>query len=156
MIHKEFVKIADQHLDDFMKEMGIDSETALKTIAIGVNIPEYKEIFDQQFLQDNFLVFKKQMVKRNKELELEALEEQKRVQRQEDPKPKIEQVQAQPKGGDVNNSFEFEESAEDEEEQRTRLEQEKADLDYCIEMSKIQQSDMAKLEGMYFIITFIR
>lgn len=142
--HKEFVKIAESAQDDFMGEMGIDSQTALKSISIGVNIPEYKEIFDQLFLIDNFQAFKKQMVKRNKDLELEALEEQKRQQKEQEY---LEQESREQNGNgnrEGADSFEYQE-----EENKTRQEQEKADLDYCIEMSKLQSNDMQRLLGSF-------
>ena len=41
----------------------------------GLKNPNHRKIFEQLLIVDNFLVFKKLMVKRNKELELEALKE---------------------------------------------------------------------------------
>ena len=38
-----------------------------------MTINEHKKIFEQLLIADNFLVFKKLLVKRNKELELEAI-----------------------------------------------------------------------------------
>jgi len=64
-IHNEFIKISENLLDDFMGEMRITMDQAAKTILIGVNIADFKEYFDQLFLLSNFLVFKKQMVRRN-------------------------------------------------------------------------------------------
>jgi hypothetical protein len=71
------------------------------------------------------LVFKKHMVKRNKELELEALEEMKK---------------------DGGSQWVTDEAAEKKMEM-AGLEQEKADLDYCIEMSKMQSEEMSKMQG---------
>jgi len=122
-IHKEFVLIAENLLGEFIGELGIIEEQAIKTIACGVNVPEYKEYFDQLFLIDNFLVFKKQMIRRNKELELEALESLK----QNSGSQWVED-ESQVKQTEIAN-----------------LEQEKADLDYCIEMSKAQDDEMKKL-----------
>jgi hypothetical protein len=65
------------------------------------------------------------MVKRNKELELEALEEMKK---------------------DGGSQWVTDEAAEKKMEM-AGLEQEKADLDYCIEMSKMQSDEMSKMQG---------
>lgn len=122
--HKEFVKVTESMLDEFISDFGIDTDTFLKTVATGVNIPEYKEYFEYLFLLDKFLVFKKHMVKRNKELELEALESLKE------------------NGG---SQWVTDEAAE-KKIGLAELEQEKADLDYCIEMSKLQSDEMKKME----------
>jgi hypothetical protein len=42
---------------------------------IGLSRKQHRKIFEQILIVDNFLVFKKLMVKRNKELEIEALKE---------------------------------------------------------------------------------
>jgi hypothetical protein len=65
------------------------------------------------------------MVKRNKELELEALEEMKK---------------------DGGSQWVTDEAAEKKMEM-AGLEQEKADLEYCIEMSKMQSDEMSKMQG---------
>jgi len=123
--HKEFVKVTEGMLDEFISDFGIDTDTFLKTVAIGINVPEYKEYFEYLFLLDKFLVFKKHMVKRNKELELEALEALKE------------------NGG---SQWVTDEAAE-KKIGLAELEQEKADLDYCIEMSKLQSDEMKKMES---------
>jgi hypothetical protein len=43
--------------------------------SIGLKNKNHRKIFEQILIVDNFLVFKKLMVKRNKELEIEALKE---------------------------------------------------------------------------------
>lgn len=123
-IHKEFIKIAENLLDDFIQEMCITMDQAVKTVLIGINVPDYKEYFDQLFLLSNFLVFKKQMVRRNKELEAEALEA----------------LQKNSGSGWISDE------ADAKRMEIEALEQEKADLDYCIEMSKMQSNEMKKLE----------
>jgi hypothetical protein len=47
--HKEFVKLTESLLDEFISDFGIDTETFLKTVAIGINMPDYKEYFDYLF-----------------------------------------------------------------------------------------------------------
>lgn len=61
-------------ISQLMEEVGIDEKLLLKFVEIGLKSKQ-KKIFEQLLIVDNFLVFKKLMVKRNKELELEALKE---------------------------------------------------------------------------------
>ncbi len=56
-----------------MKELVISEEQLLKFLLIGLKSEFHKDIFEQLMVVDNFLVFKKLMIKRNTELELEAL-----------------------------------------------------------------------------------
>ena len=42
---------------------------------IGLKNKQHRKIFEQILIVDNFIIFKKLMIKRNKELELEALKE---------------------------------------------------------------------------------
>ena len=58
-----------------MAEVGIDEEKFYNIASIGLKDKHHRKIFEQLLIIDNFLVFKKLMVKRNKELELEALNE---------------------------------------------------------------------------------
>jgi len=57
-----------------IKSMGISTEVFIEQIHKGLNIQEHKKLFYQIILVDNFNVFKKLMIKRNKELELKAIE----------------------------------------------------------------------------------
>lgn len=57
-----------------IKSMGISNEVFIEQIYKGLNIVEHKKLFYQIILVDNFNVFKKLMIKRNKELELKAIE----------------------------------------------------------------------------------
>jgi hypothetical protein len=49
--------------------------------SIGLKNKNHRKIFEQILIVDNFLVFKKLMVKRNKELEIEALKEMERIEK---------------------------------------------------------------------------
>jgi len=114
--HKEFVKMVDDLLSAFIEDIQVSQEDFGKAVLVGVNIPDYKEYFDQLFSVDSFLVFKKQMVRRNKELEIEALE-----------------------------AMEKENMKDGEDEERFALEKEKADIDYALELSKQQVSDIQQI-----------
>lgn len=59
-----------------MQDIGVDDEEYLrKVIEIGLKNKKHKKYFEQLLVVENFLVFKKLMLKRNKELEYEALKE---------------------------------------------------------------------------------
>lgn len=59
-----------------MIDIGVDDEEYLrKIIEMGLRNKKHKKYFEQLLIVDNFLVFKKLMLKRNKELEYEALKE---------------------------------------------------------------------------------
>mgnify|MGYP003878316845 CR=1 FL=1 len=60
-------------LSDLLAELEVPEEQFLKVVKKGLNMKQHKKVFEQLLIADNFLVFKKIMVKRNKELELEAL-----------------------------------------------------------------------------------
>ena len=65
----------EEQVDNLLREVGIDEETFAKNVEKGLKSKNSKKYFEQLLVIDNFLVFKKLMVKRNKELELEALQE---------------------------------------------------------------------------------
>jgi len=59
-----------------MVDIGVEDEEQLrKVIEIGLKNKKHKKYFEQLLIVENFLVFKKLMLKRNKELEYEALKE---------------------------------------------------------------------------------
>lgn len=62
-------------LEKFINEIGVNRDQFLDVIKTGVANKQHKRIFEQLLLIDNFIVFKKLMVKRNKQLELECLKE---------------------------------------------------------------------------------
>jgi len=61
-------------LESFVGDLGVTAEQFLDVIKAGLQNPEHKKIFEQLLLIENFVVFKKLMVKRNKQLELEAIQ----------------------------------------------------------------------------------
>lgn len=63
-------------MEQLMQDIGVDDEEYLrKVIEIGLKNKKHKKYFEQLLVVENFLVFKKLMLKRNKELEYEALKE---------------------------------------------------------------------------------
>lgn len=82
-----------------LEDIGIDEQLLLKFVEIGLKSPNHKKIFEQLLIVDNFLVFKKLMVKRNKELELEALKEvmkqDKETKPEDQEKLKVASLQAE-------------------------------------------------------------
>lgn len=58
-----------------IEEVGISEKTLEKCIIKGIKSERDSKIFQQILLCDNFIAFKKIMVAKNKELEVEALKE---------------------------------------------------------------------------------
>jgi hypothetical protein len=56
-----------------IEEIGIPEKTLEKCIIKGIKSERDSKVFQQILLCDNFLTFKKIMVSKNKELEIEAL-----------------------------------------------------------------------------------
>jgi len=63
-------------LEQFINDVGVDREHFLEVVKAGVANKQHKRIFEQLLLIENFQVFKKLMVKRNKTLELECMKQQ--------------------------------------------------------------------------------
>ncbi len=62
-------------LEQFINDVGVDREHFLEVVKAGVANKQHKRIFEQLLLIENFQVFKKLMVKRNKTLELECMKQ---------------------------------------------------------------------------------
>lgn len=65
----------EESIADLLKDLGITNEDFLSLVNRGLRTKEHKKVFQQLLIADSFMVFKKLMVKRNKELELEALKQ---------------------------------------------------------------------------------
>lgn len=61
-------------VDSMVQELGISDELLEKCLMKGLRSKQHK-LFEQILVVDNFLAFKKIMVKKNKELELEAVKQ---------------------------------------------------------------------------------
>jgi len=73
-IHEKFCVIAEKLLEQHLEEVGITPEQFVKACEWGRNRRDVnREVFDQLMAIDDFLTFKKMMVKRNMQLELEVI-----------------------------------------------------------------------------------
>ncbi|KAM3145218.1 hypothetical protein pb186bvf_002546 [Paramecium bursaria] len=80
-IHKKFKSMIEAMIEQLMTDIGVEDEQQLyQVIEQGLKNKKHRKYFEQLLIVDNFLVFKKLMLKRNKELEYEALKE---LQKQE-------------------------------------------------------------------------
>ena len=62
-------------VEDMLNELEIAEEKFLEVIQTGVQDTHYKKLFQQFFNAENYELFKKIMFKKNKELELEAMQQ---------------------------------------------------------------------------------
>ena len=74
MIHNEFQEVVENLLENICIELGATHEMFYQVVKTGLKNPKHKKYFEQIIATLNFMSFKKLMIKRNKELELEALE----------------------------------------------------------------------------------
>jgi hypothetical protein len=74
-IFQEFTGLSALLLESMIEEIGISEKTLEKCIIKGIKSERDHKIFRQILLCDNFLAFKKILVAKNKELEIEALKE---------------------------------------------------------------------------------
>lgn len=72
-LHNSFRAMIDIHLANLCAELSISQELFAKACLKGLHIQKDRRVFEQVIACDNFLSFKKLMIKRNKELEAEAL-----------------------------------------------------------------------------------
>lgn len=71
---QDFKKIVEDLLEELMKELGVTNEQFVEACERAEQNPIHKKIVDQIMAVDNFLAFKKLMVKRNQELNKQAME----------------------------------------------------------------------------------
>lgn len=72
-VFQEFTGLSALLLESMIEEIGIPEKTLEKCIIKGIRSERDNKIFRQILLCDNFLAFKKIMIAKNKELEVEAL-----------------------------------------------------------------------------------
>ena len=74
--HREFCQLIDNLLSSHLSEVGVSEVEFAKAMEAGYQRRDVnsRKVFDQIIAIDDFLVFKKLMVKRNVELELEVVE----------------------------------------------------------------------------------
>lgn len=73
-IHKKFKKIVEEMLTNMLNDIGIDEETFAKACIKASDNPVHKMLLSEIMAVDNFVAFKKLMLKRNRELSQEALQ----------------------------------------------------------------------------------
>lgn len=112
-------------LSDLIAELGINEEQFVKVIERGLSTLEHKKVFNQVVLVENFLVCKKLMLKRNKELEVEALKALEKDPITSTNQKKIED----PK--ETNKVLE-----------KAELESEKAEIEHAIALSLAMQNEL--------------
>ena len=71
-IHNNFKKMFEGLIDNLLKDIGLDAQSFAHACE-KVSVKLYKDIVGQIVAMDNFLVFKKMMVARNKALNAEAI-----------------------------------------------------------------------------------
>lgn len=72
-IFQEFQKIIEGLIDGMVKDLGIAEDQLYGVIKRGLKNSHHRKVFEQLLVIDNFMVFKRLMVKRNRELEIEAM-----------------------------------------------------------------------------------
>lgn len=77
---QDFKKIVEDLLQELMSELGVSDEQFVAACDKASENPIHKKIVDQIMAVDNFLAFKRLMVKRNQELNRQAIEMFQRMQ----------------------------------------------------------------------------
>jgi hypothetical protein len=72
--HNQFRELLDQLISSNLAQLGVTSEQFVLACARGKDQDVNKAVFEQILAVDDFMTFKKMMVKRNMALEVEALE----------------------------------------------------------------------------------
>jgi len=70
-VHTKFKQLVEDLIDFHLKDIQVSEEAFVRACNISKS-PNDKKVFDQILAVDNFVAFKKLMVNRNKELELEV------------------------------------------------------------------------------------
>lgn len=72
-IHKNFKKLVDDLLEGLLAELEVPPQAFFEACEKAGTNAQHKKIYDQIMAVDNFLAFKKLMIRRNTELNNEAL-----------------------------------------------------------------------------------
>ncbi|CAD8078155.1 unnamed protein product [Paramecium primaurelia] len=131
---QQFKELISSQFDNMLNEYGLTNELLTKQIIIGLAHPQHKNIFQQIIAINDYKIFRKQMINRNKELELEALEElekQDRILIQQQQKMNIQQP-----AQEFDQQFEL---------KRLQIEKEKTELELAIELSKKAEEEQKRL-----------
>ncbi|CAK85497.1 unnamed protein product (macronuclear) [Paramecium tetraurelia] len=121
-IHKKFKGMIEAMIEQLMVDIGVEDEEQLrKVIEIGLKNKKHRKYFEQLLIVENFLVFKKLMLKRNKELEYEALKELQKIDGGKNPEMDIKVKQAE-------------------------LEKERMEIEHAVAMSIAVENEKAKIQ----------
>ena len=77
----EFRTLIDNLLDTHLSEVGVTEEQFAAACEAGMGNQAHRDVFEKLIAVDDFLTFKKLMIKRNVELELEVVEAMKNAGR---------------------------------------------------------------------------
>lgn len=72
-IHNEFKKLVEGLLEELMQDLGVTDSQFVKACEKAAANPVHQKIVDQILAVDNYLAFKKLMVKRNNEMNQQAM-----------------------------------------------------------------------------------
>ena len=122
----------------------------MKALEKGIQHHEHKKIFEQVMLVENFMVFKKLMIKRNKELELEALQSLERQQNQKameessnvDLEREKRRIELEKNNADIDHAITMSLAADAE--RKRIMDKEEEELQQAIELSKKEAEDLEK------------
>ncbi|CAD8079979.1 unnamed protein product [Paramecium primaurelia] len=126
-LFKKYKKMMANLIDNMMNELGVNEEQFAEQVEKGLKHPKDKQVFEKLLTIDNFLVFKTSMIKRNKELELEALKE---IEKQD--QKKIKKGQAVNVQNNANIKL-------------LEMEAEKAELEHALQMSLAVEEEKKKM-----------
>ncbi|KAK8721806.1 hypothetical protein OTU49_012580, partial [Cherax quadricarinatus] len=74
-IHEEYKTLVDFMLGSYMEDMGINPEQFEEACGkAAINTPFHQTLFEQVWAADDFEIFKRMMIQKNIELQLQALE----------------------------------------------------------------------------------
>ncbi|CAK90301.1 unnamed protein product (macronuclear) [Paramecium tetraurelia] len=126
-LFKKYKKMMANLIDNMMNELGVNEEQFAEQVEKGLRHPKEKLVFEKLLTIDNFLVFKTQMIKRNKELELEALKE---IEKQDQKKVQKGQVVNPQNNANIK---------------LLEMEAEKAELEHALQMSLAVEEEKKKM-----------
>ncbi|CAD8094455.1 unnamed protein product [Paramecium sonneborni] len=132
---QQFQDLISFQFDNMLNEYGLTQEQLTKQIIKGLAHPQHKQIFQQIIAINDYKIFRKQMLTRNKELEFEAFEELDRQDKlQQEQQQQQQQIHKQP--AEFDQQFEL---------KRLQIEKEKSELELAIELSKKAEEEQKRL-----------
>jgi len=139
--HEAYKKMVEGLVEDMLCELEIEIEKFTEIVHAGVNDKIYKKTFEQFLTVDNYTVFKKIMFKRNKELELEAMQQLHELEKQKAKEKRSKEKESK-------ESKEEAERVERENEQdllKLMKEKEEAEIEHAMALSLAVEEERQKL-----------